>query len=471
MSKQDKAGIQLPFGRKFPVDTYKDEDAYEEMVVAKARLLKDYPFWGVLGLSLRLVEDESGYLPTLMVDGRHIFYNAEFVKSLKRGERVFGVAHEIYHCLHDHAGSASRGIGYTDIDMEAIKKDPKKLAEAQKKMNFWNFAADFVVNDDLVQANIGEFIRTIQILHDEKYRGWSVEDVYDHLMQNPDQAPQNGQTLDVHVEIEIEEDGEGEGEGKGEGDGEEGEGNAQQDSNGNIKIKMKRSEAEKLQREWQDNIVSAAAAQKEAEQRGDCAGCIPAGIQRLIDELTEPKINWKQALQRFVMRVMSRGYSFARPNKVLFSKGWTIPGFRTQKNELDVAIAVDTSGSISEQELTAFLSEMQGIMKSFDRYNIKAWCFDGDVIEETVTHITKRNGRWDDIKKFIKHVRGGGGTIFTANWEWMRNNKIKPRLLLVLTDGMPFGEWGWPNYCPTMFMIIGNPRVTAPFGMTIHYDE
>ena len=49
---------------------------------------------------------------------------------------------------------------------------------------------------------------------------------------------------------------------------------------------------------------------------------------------------------------------------------------------------------------------------------------------------------------------------------------MKPRLLLMLTDGYPVGGWGDPNYCPTMFFMMGNrERVKAPFGITIHYED
>lgn len=431
---------RLPLGKRFREDSYKDEDAYEEMVVAKARLLKDYPFWGILGLRLKLVETDA--LPTLATDALHIFYNPEFVKSLSRGERVFAIGHELYHCIFEHAGH----------------KNTIRLAGRDDGL--FGFAADFVVNDGLYESNIGEFITTINILHDKKFRGFSTEDVYDYLVEHPEEIPQGAQTLDTHIEIEVVDDDDPDLKNGKDG---QGKGN---------KFKISRSEFEKLQADWQESIVQAATAQKEAEQLGKAAGCIPNGIQQFIDDLVKPKMNWKQALRRYVRRIQHRAYSFARPNKALFHQGFTIPGFRSYQNKLDIAICVDASGSVSREQLTAFISEMDGILKSFVAYNIKAWCFDGAVIEDSVTTLTKQSGQLDDISKFIKNIKGGGGTDFMNNWKYMRDEKLKPRLLLMLTDGFPFGEWGEPLYCPTIFFIMGNDgRIKAPFGITIHYEE
>lgn len=455
-----QAKLASRMGRSHKKDTYEDEDAYNEMIVAKARMLKDLPFWGILALTVKLVEVNE--IPTLATDGMHVYYNAEFVKKLSRGERVFAMAHEIYHCLYEHAGRNTRAASY--IGFNSNERDPAKIREIQEKLALWNYAADFIVNDGLVEARVGEYIKTIQILHDEKYRGWSVEEVYDDLLENPEKMQKDARTMDTHIEVEVVPDDEMDGSS---GQPQSGEGN------GPMKVKIKQSDFEKMQKDWQDNMISAAAAQKEHEQRTQSAGCIPSGVQRLIDQLSKPKVNWKTMLRRYVMAVSHRRYSFSRPNRPLFSQGWTLPGFRDRTHELDIVVLVDTSGSISQEQLTAFVSELQGIMNSWKRYKITAWCFDGAVIEDSVTTLTKgASGAWEDVKKFASRIGGGGGTNFEVNWEYMKERKIKPRLVLMLTDGMPFGSWGDVSYTPTMYMVIGNPRAEGPKGaITIHYEE
>lgn len=453
--EQASAISKIPVGKTWRKDTYKDEEAYTEMIVAKTRLLKDFPFWGILSMGLRLVEDTSGFIPTLAVDGRHLFYSAEFVMKLDRGERVFGVAHEILHCLLAHAGLNNRGMSYGNYDPK--EQDPKKRDEMARKAKIWNYANDFVVNDELVLGKVGKLITTINILHDTKYRGWSSEEIYDHLLKNPEEIPNGEGQFDKHIEIEIIEDDEA-----GDGKGGKCEGN---------KIKMTRSEYEKMKKEWKDNTLRAAAAQKEAEARGEAAGSLPAGIQRMLDEMVRPVVNWRALLRRYVMQTMMYDYSFTRPNKALFDMGWTLPGFRAPQDMLDIVIAVDTSGSISQDQLTAFVSEMDGIMKSFPAYNIEAWCFDGNVVEDSITNIKRTQGSFEDITKFAERIGGGGGTDFMVNWTYMQERRLKPKLFLFLTDGMPFSEWGIPGYCPTIFLIIGNRNTYAPFGKTLHYED
>ena len=462
----------VPPPTRYHKDHYVDEDAYNDLIVSKALLLKEFPFWGILGLTVVLVEMPDEQMPTLATDGMHIFYNAKFCKSLTKGERVFAVAHEIFHGLFEHAGKTSRFEHYTGVNWTKIMAsgDQKAMEDAKAKSQLWNFAADFITNDGLVESRVGEFIKTIPILHDDEYRGWSVEEVYDDLLENPDKIPKGAQCLDQHIEINVVPDGEMEGDGSP---------NSQKDSGGNTQITMSESDYEKLKKQWQDTMFSAATAQREHEMReSQAAGCIPSAIQRLIDDLSTPKANWKTALRRAVTQVINRRYTFRTPNKALFNQGWTLPGFRDRQNKLDIAIFVDTSGSVQEEQLTAFISEMQGMLAAFPRYKVHVQCFDGAVVEESVMTLEKSSGPsgWMDVKreitKFIGRIGGGGGTNFMCNWEYLRERKIKPRMIIMLTDGFPYGEWGIKNYAPTIFFMMGNGgKVKAPFGVTMHYEE
>lgn len=467
-NKTEASGILL-VGPRYRTDTYKNEAAYEEMVAARTILLTETPFWGILAMNMRLVEDTTGKsIPTAATDGLHVFYNAEFMLKLSKGERIFVIAHEIYHALMSHVGiKGHRGIMHTEADLD----DPAKAKEAIKKMSAWNYAADFVVNYALVEANVGKRVTTVPILYDPKYdHEWSAEEVYDDLINDPEkmkQIEQQGGTLDTHIEIEIV-DGDEEGGSDGDQNGENGDGS----SNNPYKVKMSRGEFDKLSEQWQDSLQTAAAAQKEAETRNSkSAGCIPSGLQIVLDELCNPKVDWRKALNRFVKATVQRGYSFARPDKKHFSGGMSIPGFRSRQYTMEAAVAVDASGSVNKDMLTKFISEIDGIMKQFPSYKITAWCFDGDVIRESVTSIEKGRGKMEDIKKFVSNVAGGGGTMFESNWEFMRERGLKPNVMILFTDGYPNGSWGVSGYCPTIFLVAGNSNTKAPFGMTLHYED
>jgi predicted metal-dependent peptidase len=479
---KEQAGKFLPPAKRFKKDVFTEEgeSAYDDLIVAKSQLLKEFPFWGILGMTVVLVEMPEEQLPTLATDGMHIFYNPNFTSSLTKGERVFALAHELFHGLYEHAGRTSRFESYTGVniprnyfDLDNAKKERntdeinrlnEKIKEGEELSRLWNFAADFVVNTGLVEARVGEFIKTIQILYDDKYIGWAVEEVYDDLLENPDKVPQQAQCLDQHIEIEVIPDDE-----MGDND------SAEQSGEGNVRIKIKQSDFDKLSKEWKDNMVSAAAEQKEHELRESAtASCIPSSIQRYIDELAKPKVNWRAALRRAVQQVQNRRYTFKTPNKVHFSRGFTLPGFRDRVNKLDVAIFVDTSASVSPAQLTAFISEFSGMMSAFPRYKIHAHCFDSHVVPESVITLEKHNNAegWNHLGKFVNRVGGGGGTDFMCNWEYLIANKIKPRMIIMLTDGYPYGEWGVQNYAPTIFFMMGNgSKNKAPFGMTLHYED
>jgi predicted metal-dependent peptidase len=183
-----------------------------------------------------------------------------------------------------------------------------------------------------------------------------------------------------------------------------------------------------------------------------------------------------------VQRIIHRRYSYKTPNKALFNRGITIPGFRDATNKLDVAVFVDTSGSVGQEQLTAFISEFKGMMDAFPRYKVHIQCFDGEVKEGSVTVLEKHTagGGWETVKKhvaaFSKNIQGGGGTNFECNWEYLKEKKIKPRMIIMLTDGYPYGypyaSWGDARYAPTIFFMMGNDSGTkAPFGITLHYED
>ena len=106
-------------------------------------------------------------------------------------------------------------------------------------------------------------------------------------------------------------------------------------------------------------------------------------------------------------------------------------------------------------------------MDEFKEYNLKIWCFDTKVYNEQDFSSTEG----DDITSY--KVMGGGGTEFMCNWEYMKDNDIVPKKLIMFTDGYPWGQWGEEDYCETVFVIHGNhdKSLNAPFGVTTHYED
>lgn len=462
--------------RKYYRDLYEDKPAYSRVASAKSILMMDHSFWGFMGLDLVLVEAPHDMMRgTLCTDGHHIFYSAKFINSLRSGEVMFAIAHEIYHCLWGHTG----GEG--------------KLNRMSSKDGFdhmlANKAQDYFINNDLKKAGIGEFITTIDILYDPKYDGMSSEEIYLDLMENGDPNP-NCSTMDMHVEFEIVDDTGSPTDGSENGDGDEdgnGGGNASKSDasdinegqagacENSIKIKITQQQADAYDTKWEET-AQRAVAHIENSSPGS-AGSIPAHLRRMIAELNKPKIDWRNILRKFTVSIRKTGYSFARPDKRTFGTGVTLPGFRREDKKLTVAVAFDTSGSVGDDALKKFISEFFGIMKGFKSYEIHAFCFEGTV--DIASYKLIRSGHQtaeSDLRQYVEeHLAGGGGTNFGSVWDFLRMKRVKPRGLVFFTDGYPCdNEWETRdrNYCPTLFITVGNRNGwKAPFGATVQYED
>jgi len=141
-----------------------------------------------------------------------------------------------------------------------------------------------------------------------------------------------------------------------------------------------------------------------------------------------------------------------------------MPGMKPEEM-IDVAIAIDTSGSIDGNMLKDFLCEVQGIMEQFAAYKIHLFTYDTDV--HNPQQYDSEN--LEDISEY--EPMGGGGTEFTAIFNYLKHEQIEPKRLVVLTDGYPFGSWGDESYCDTLWIIHGNNTIVPPWGQFAYYEE
>jgi predicted metal-dependent peptidase len=123
------------------------------------------------------------------------------------------------------------------------------------------------------------------------------------------------------------------------------------------------------------------------------------------------------------------------------------------------------SGSISNEQASDFITEVKGIMQQFTDFKINIWCFDTKVYNHQ--EFTSDNS--EDIDEY--QVVGGGGTLFEANWDFMKSNDIEPKKFIMFTDGYPGSSWGDEDYCDTLFIIHGTKSIVPPFGQVAYYDD
>jgi predicted metal-dependent peptidase len=394
------------------------EDAREKLVKARISLLLQKPFWGTLAtrLVLRDVTDEE-WCKTAGTDGKYLYYNRDFIAKLNKAETIFLVAHEVEHCIYDHM--ARRG---------------------SRKPKLWNAAADFVINGELHEHNVGKLPdpRTsgVQACFDSKYSDMFTEQVYEELVKESKKNGENGSgdgsgypEFDIHLEP---------GDGKGE--------------------PMTEEERRVLADEIQAAVYQAAKVD---------TGNLPLNVKRMIKDMTEPQMNWREILNTKLQSMYKSDFTWSRCSRKAQGSRFYLPGMK-ESERLDVAIAIDSSGSISDSMIKDFLGEVKGIMEQFDDYKVLVWCSDTEVYNPQ----TFTPDNMNDIDHY--EIQGRGGNDFMCNWRYMKENDIIPERFLHFTDGYDCGTgFGDPNYCDTTYVIHSDPshHIQAPAPMVTCWYE
>ena len=404
-----------------PMDPRLDREVREKLITARVGLLLRASFFGNLATRLKLVNADE-WCGTAATDGRNFYYNSRFIDLLKPKEVEFLFGHEVLHCVYDHFGR--RG-----------DRDPM----------LFNVANDYAVNGDLKKHRVGEFITSVPCLYDSKYEGMSSEEIYDDLYENAEKINLSDlidKLLDDHM------DGEGNSDSDEDGDEKDGRGK---------KPKLSAEERQKIRDEIKEAVMAAAAA-------SDGAGNLPAGVKRLIQDMTAPKLNWRELLRMQLESTIKSDYTWMRASR----RGWhmdaVMPGQRPDEL-IDIAIGIDASGSIDERMLRDFLAETQGIMDQFQSYRIHIFTFDTRVYNPAQYNSDNLDTMCD------YEVSGGGGTDFDAIFNYLKEEQIEPKRLVVFTDGYPFGSWGDENYADTVWIIHGNTTVVPPWGQYSYYEK
>lgn len=402
-----------------PTDPKVDTQARERLIGSRVSLLLKHSFFGNLATRLQLINADD-WCSTAATDGLKFYYNSRFIMMLKPKEVIFLVAHEVLHVVYDHMGR--RGT-----------RDPQ----------LFNIANDYCVNADLKKHKVGEFITTVDCLYESKYEGWSSEQIYDDLMKNIKKINID-QLIDKMIDDHLDSDEEGE-------DGEDGdkEGKGKRPS-------MSDAEREAMRKEIRDAILNAAG------QAG--AGDLPLGVERLVKELTDPVMNWRELIQTSLTSAIKSDYTWMRPSRRSWHMDAVMPGTNPGE-EIDVDVYIDLSGSISHKQGMEFLTEVMGMMDMFDGYRVHVSCFDTEVYNTQQFN----SDNMDTVEDY--KLMGGGGTDFTCIFDHLKEEGRVPNKLIVFTDGYPNGSWGDPEYCDTLWIIHGDPNPNPPFGVFSIYED
>ena len=399
-------------------------EVLDRIITARVGLLLRHPFFGNMATRLK-IEAADDWLPTAAVDGRKLYFNTQFFNAMDNKEVEFVIAHEILHMVYDHLG----------------RRDDRNPM-------LYNIAADYIVNNLLVDDRIGKKPSIVDCFQDFKYRGWTSEEVYDELFKEAEKNGQEaleqlGEMLDEHLDMDGGGDDDGDKDGNQKGSG---------------RPRYSKAEVDQIKDEIKEAMIQAASAAG--------AGNVPAGVARMIKEMTESKMNWRELLRQQIQSTIRSDYTFSRPSRKGQMSGAILPGMNFA-DTIDICVALDMSGSIGTEQGADFLGEIKGIMDEYQDYRVKVWCFDTKVYNEQ--DFTADGG--DDLSEY--EIMGGGGTDFMANWTYMKDNDIVPKKFIMFTDGYAWDSWGDPDYCDTIFVVHSHhdKNLEGPFGVTAHYEE
>ena len=415
-------------------------DAKEMMSAAKIQLLRDHPFWATILLSLPIIETES--VSIMGTDGYNLYWNANRIKLLGSIENIkFALCHEIVHVIMDHMQRGMNkdkqlfNIAADIVDNHLLEKNSISFNQRDTEISLWNDAA-------LVK---------IQSMKDIKLDEVVAEEVYKVLLEKAKKIKCNcggsGNSKDSQSE-------------SGDGDGNGGDGDNKCPIHGNpsgfdTHIQKQREDHENTK--VKHAIVKATQVARAAGQ-----GKLPAGLDRLIKEILEPQVDWWVRLKN-LMESKCRGYQRTKlyPSKKSHAIGFFMPSsYGTQVG--DIVAAIDTSGSIDDNMLRRFLAELIGMAHLSKRTYIMT-C-DANVhefIEANSLNVWQLPGK-------IK-FKGGGGTDFRPVFKRVTKERIKPKVLVYLTDTFGSFPSKKPDY-PVLWVVVGGAS-KVPFGEVIPVRE
>lgn len=357
-------------------------------------------------------------VPIAATDGSNLLLNPDTFFKYNLNERIFIVAHEIMHCIWNHCGLMHSFMRRGKISYP----DGTELPYDQETMNI---ATDLVINDTLIDSKVGTYNK--DWLHDKNY------------------AVSADSAIDAYKKVFKQK------QGKRGGGGPNGKGFDQHLAPGTSQGKDPGTAVrQRNEIEWQTQVAAAAHAAK-------AQGKLPAGLERLLGEILNPQVDWKDKIAAlFARKVGSGSYNWRRPDRRLIVRDIYSPG-RSGFGAGTVVVGVDTSGSIGEKELSMFFAEMAGILEDVrPKRLVIMWC------DAAIGRVDEVEDPQDLNTVRSKGAPGGGGTSFIPVFDEIDKMGLEVDALVYLTDGMG----SFPSKAPSYPVIWGNiyPNSKYPFG-------
>ena len=360
---------------------------------AKAKLLVDYPLFGTIASKIELILNDD--IQAFKSDGIKLEYNSDFIESLSIGEMEFVFANGAMHASLAHESRKNNRSGW-----------------------LWQMATDLAINDMLVQNGMD---RPDLAQYRKRFEGMYAEEIYAELKSdmlsdvNSDSFDESsqGQELNGLEESSL--------------------------CSSSDQEPLEQNNNQQLQEEITDEIQQAQQLFEEfanttllAEEKN---GDLPLHVERFFTLTSQGSIDWREELKYAIDRFYKDDYTLMPPNKKFLYAGIYLPSSRSERFKL--VVAVDSSGSVDEELLNTFLSELNFLMSTIPNYEIDLLVCDDKINE----HKTFYSGDTLEL-----NLSGGGGTDFRPVFSYIDENLQDTKLLLYFSDLDGLFPREFPNY-------------------------
>ena len=414
-----------------------------KLAAARTRLILEKPFLGSLVMHLPLKAADAKWCKTTATDARHFYFNPDYIGRLTLEQTQFVLAHEAMHCALSHFARRNH-----------------------RQKHRWDVACDYAVNMILDEERMAP---PDNALMSASYRGLTAEEIYPLLHEDPPEEtqdthlfdnspPQGGEGEPEQQERQDGQDQEQKSDGEpnagednpGSSGAEEGEGGQASQANENQPPPPPPADPDKLDEQWKSRLAAAAQAARQA-------GKLSQSLMRFVDDLLAPQLPWRALLARYMMNAARDDYSFQRTSR---REGAALMP-RLYSQGVNVVVALDTSGSVTREELQAFLSEIDAL-----KAQVRA-----DVTLHACDDKLDPAGPWKyalwEAMVLPEQISGGGGTDFRPVFDWLQREQLNPDLLVYFTDAEGKFPEREPAF-PVVWLVKG--KAPVPFGVRVQLN-
>lgn len=370
---------------------------------------KHFAFFGSLLSGFKFSLDPK--VKNMQLDGleKTIHLNPDWFNELSSQHKASALAHEVLHYALEH-------------DIRIRNKDPE----------LYGLASEHVVNNLLMDCNF-ELPSNVPV--DRRFQHKSTEEVYKILEyernENDDDKDQGDNPFGNDLPNPS-----------------LGMGRNNQISN-NV-INARRQE-----------VNTADLADKLGSTDGKSIGTSNEAFSEVFRAIKEGKLDWKIILSDYLNELVKGEREYARLDRRMLSLGYYLPDNHSEDNINKVALALDVSGSISEQQIRLFLQEIKVIKNNLSPKLIDVMSFNTDIVDVFTFE------EHDDITDV--NLRIGGGTCLQPVFQHYNKSENKPEFLIVFSD-MEVEYYNQKSDYHVIYICFDNPSCKVPYGTVIHIN-